>query len=98
MMDPMRSLIIWLSLMMKITNLWCIQHHRKIPRKKGVTQLLLTETWHPWFLQDLRQLCQCEGERDRQYGKTQLPHWNRRRQETSVIEQRMDFGQRNVET
>ena len=89
MMDPMRSLIIWLSLMMKITNLRCIQHQRKNLRKNGVTQLLMTETWHPWCLQDLRQLYQCEGEKDLQYDKTQLPHWKRRLQETRVIEQRM---------
>ena len=49
----------------------------------------MTETWHPWFLKDLRQLYQCEEERDLQYGKTQLPHWNKRREETREIEQRM---------
>ena len=27
---------------------------KKKLRKKGVTQLLMTETWHPWCLQHLR--------------------------------------------
>ena len=61
---------------------------RKNLRKFGVAQLLITETLHPWFLQDLVQLYQCEEEKDLLCGKTQLPHWNKRCQETRVIEQR----------
>ena len=35
MMDPARSLIIWLSMMMKITNLWCIRHQSENPTKES---------------------------------------------------------------
>ena len=41
--------------------------------RNGVIKLLMTETLHPWFLRDLLQLHHHEGERYRQYGKTQLP-------------------------
>ena len=47
-----------------------------------MTQLLMTETLHPSLLQDHLQLHLCEEEKDRQYGKTQLPHWKKRCQGT----------------
>ena len=57
MMDPLRVRIIPLSLTMKMTNLLCSQHQERL-WKKGVTQVLMTETLH-----------QCAEERDIQYGK-----------------------------
>ena len=62
---------------------------RKKLRRRGVAQPLMTETLHPWFLQDRLQLHQCEEEMDRQCGQTKLPHWNKRCQGTRVSEQRM---------
>ena len=66
-----------------------VQPASRKKRRKSMIQLLMTETVHPWFLQDHLQLHQCEEEKDRQYGKTQLPHWNKRIQGTRVSEQRM---------
>ena len=77
MRDPLRRGIIPLSLMMEMSNLLCGQHQGKKLRRKGATQPLMTETLHRLFLQDRLQVHQCEEEEDRQYGKTQLSHWNK---------------------
>ena len=65
MMNPLRIRIMSLPLVMKMTNPLCGQHQEKDLRRKGVTQLLVTEALHLWFLQDHLQMHQCEGERDR---------------------------------
>ena len=65
---PLRSGIIPLSLMMEVTNHLCSQYQGKKLRRKGVTQLLMTETLHPGFLQDRLQLHRCEEEKG-------LPVW-----------------------
>ena len=70
---------------------------RKEPAEKDVTQLLIAETLHPWFLQDRLQLIQCEEDKHRQYGKTQLPHWNKKCQGTRVSEQRILGRRQKVE-
>ena len=92
---PLRSRIIWLSLMIKMTKS-LVQPASRKSTEEGVTQLLTTKTLHPWFLQELRQMYQCEEEKDVQYGKTQMPHWNKRCQETRVIIYRMPrfFGKK----
>ena len=71
----------------RMTDHLCSQHQGKNLQRKGVTQLLMTETSYPWFLRDHLQLHQCE-EKVRQFDKTQ-PHWNKSCQGTRVSEQRM---------
>ena len=50
---------------------------RRNRSKKDVIKLLIMETLHPWFLRDLLQLYQHEGERDRQSGETHPPLRNK---------------------
>ena len=54
---------------------------RKEPGKEQLSYL--------WFLQDRRQLHQCEKVKDLQYGRTQLSHCNVRYQKTRANVQKM---------
>ena len=50
---------------------------RREPREEKRDQAT-DDTLHPRFLQDLLKLHHYEGKKDRQYGKTQPPHWNKK--------------------